>query len=219
MYVLVHGVAHGAWCWERTRTDLVAAGHEVVALDLALTSLADDASIVVDALDRFDGPKILVGHSYGGLVISKAAGERADVEHLVYVAAIMLDGDQLFTDVGAEFDATELAGALVIGDDGTFTVAHETALVAFYNECSHDDARNAAAQLRPTSITCVMSPAGAEPWRTIPSTYVVCERDQAIDAAMQRSMAQRATKVVVLDTDHSPFLSRPKEFLAVLTAG
>ena len=217
-FVLVHGVAHGAWCWGQTRADLVVLGHGVTAVDLALTSLDDDAAIVMNTLDEIDGPVVLVGHSYGGHVISKAAHERADVAHLVYVAAMLLGGDEVFTDVSVAFAPSQLGDALVIAEDGRFTVDPKAATGCFYNECTPETAIDAVAQLRATSLGCVTVPSGAEPWRGIPSTYVVCDRDNAIHPEMQRMMAQHAAHTVAIDTDHSPFMSTPAELLVILVA-
>ena len=94
-FVLVHGLCHGGWCWEPTATDLAALGHDVTAVDLPLTGLDDDASVVTHTLDRLDGPVVLVGHSYGGLVISRVANGRDDVSHLVYIAALMIGADDV----------------------------------------------------------------------------------------------------------------------------
>ena len=75
-FMLVHGICHGSWCWSDTVERLAERDHRAVAVDLPLTSLADDAATVGDAIDGLDGPVILVGHSYGGLVISVAAAGR-----------------------------------------------------------------------------------------------------------------------------------------------
>jgi len=107
-FVLVHGAGHGAWCWERTERDLAARGHSSVAVDLPLTSLEEDAAAVSECLDSLDGQAILVGHSYGGLVISKAAGDRTDVEQLVYVAAVLVDADESILTLASGFPSSPL---------------------------------------------------------------------------------------------------------------
>ncbi len=205
-FVLVHGICHGAWCWERTVEGLTERGHHVVAVDLPLTSLAADAATVEEAVDEIAEQAILVGHSYGGLVISKAAAGRSDVEQLVYVAAVMLDSDDVFLERTADFPATPLAGQVEI-TDGRIVVSPDAAIVGFYNTCDAADAAAAAGRLRPTSAECLATPPGAEPWRTIPSTYLLCDQDQAIHPDMQRWMSSRAGEVIAYDTDHSPFLS------------
>jgi pimeloyl-ACP methyl ester carboxylesterase len=217
-YVLVHGVCHGGWCWSQVAERLVERGHDVVAVDLPLTSLEDDAAEVRRALDAAPAPVVLVGHSYGGLVISMAAGGRTDVRHLVYVAAVMLDGDD---DPGArfaEFPPTTLFQGDIVTDDGRLVIPPDHAIVSFYAECDPDVAQAAAERLRPTALACLGTPTGAEPWRTVPSTYVLCERDQAIHPDLQRWMSTRARTVVTFDTDHSPFFSMPDELTEVLAS-
>lgn len=215
-YVLVHGMAHGAWCWEQVAPELERRGHRVTAVDLALTGLGDDAAVVADALDAADGPVTLVGHSYGGLVISRAADGRADVGHLVYVAAVLLDAGDVLLERAFEFPNTALVEAAQFLDDGTVVIDPAGAAAAFYGTCDPAVAQRAVARLRPTAVACLSEPPGAEPWRTIPSTYVLCEQDGAVHPNLQRWMSPRAGRVVTFDTDHSPFYSAPERLLEVL---
>ena len=210
--MLVHGVAHGAWCWSRTRADLVRRGHDVFAVDLPLTSLDDDATAVRRALDEWGRHAVLVGHSYAGLVISRAAAERTDVQHLVYVAAMLIDGGDVYLDRMRTFPAAPINDKVELSADGNFVVPAEAAVGCFYNECDSGEATEAARRLRPTAVACLAVATGAEPWRSIPSTYVLCERDRAIHPDFQRWMSTRAGDVVTLDTDHSPFMSMPERF-------
>jgi len=214
-FLCVHGVCHGGWCWDKTKSDLEALGHTVSAPDLPLTSLANDANAVGDILDASAEPSVLVGHSYGGSVISKAAAGRTDVAHLVYVAAIMISKDDVFTDVSAPYQS-ELGNHLIVSEDNTFCVEQKGAIDAFYHRCDPQEAADAAARLRPTSFNCVSEPSGAEPWNSIASTYVLCRQDKAISAELQTLMSQRAATTVTIDTDHSPFYSAPKELHRVL---
>jgi pimeloyl-ACP methyl ester carboxylesterase len=213
--MLVHGVAHGAWCWSRTRADLVRRGHDVVAVDLPLTGLDDDATAVRRALDDWGRHAVLVGHSYAGLVISKAA-EPADVQHLVYVAAMLIDGGDVYLERMSEFPAAPINDEVELMVDGNFVVPADAAVGCFYNECDRAEAEDAARRLRPTAAACLGVATGAEPWRSIPSTYVLCARDRAIHPDFQRWMSTRAGEVVTLDTDHSPFMSLPEQFADLL---
>jgi pimeloyl-ACP methyl ester carboxylesterase len=214
--VLVHGVGHGAWCWSRTKADLVGRGHDVLAVDLPLTGLHDDATALRRGLDDWGRDAVLVGHSYAGLVISKAASERTDVQHLVYVAAMLVDGGDVYLTRMIEFPAAPINDEVELTADGNFVVQAKTAVRCFYNECDSGEAEDAARRLRPTAAACVTVPTGAEPWRAIPSTYVLCLRDRAIHPDFQRWMSTRAGEVVTLDTDHSPFMSAPEEFADLL---
>jgi pimeloyl-ACP methyl ester carboxylesterase len=214
--MLVHGLAHGSWCWSRTKADLTDRGHEVVAVDLPLTGLDDDAAAVRGALDDWGQNAVLVGHSYAGLVISKAAAGRRDVQHLVYVAAMVVDGGDVYLERMSEFPAAPINSEVELSADGNFVVRPETAVECFYNECDRNEAAVAARRLRPTAAACVAVPTGAEPWTSIPSTYVLCERDRAIHPDFQRWMSTRAAEVVTLDTDHSPFMSLPDRLADLL---
>ena len=214
--MLVHGVGHGAWCWRRTKADLVDRGHDVVAVDLPLTGLGDDAAAVQRALDDWGRSVMLVGHSYAGLVISKAAAERRDVQHLVYVAAMLVDGGDVYLDRMREFAAAPINAEVDLTADGNLVVRPETAVGCFYNECDRAEAEEAARRLRPTAARCLSEPPGVEPWRSIPSTYVLCLRDRAIHPDFQRWMSARAGEVVTFDTDHSPFMSMPERFVDLL---
>ena len=214
--MLVHGVGHGAWCWHRTKADLVDRGHDVVAVDLPLTGLGDDAAAVQRALDDWGRSVMLVGHSYAGLVISKAAAERRDVQHLVYVAAMLVDGGDVYLDRMREFAAAPINAEVDLTADGNLVVRPETAVGCFYNECDRAEAEEAARRLRPTAARCLSEPPGVERWRSIPSTYVLCLRDRAIHPDFQRWMSARAGEVVTFDTDHSPFMSMPERFVDLL---
>jgi pimeloyl-ACP methyl ester carboxylesterase len=214
--LLVHGVAHGSWCWRGTKAALVDRGHDVLAVDLPLSGLEDDAAVVRAALDGWGQDVVLVGWSYGGLVISRAASGRRDVHHLVYVAAMMVDGGDVFLERMRQFPSAPLNAGVEFTADGNFVVPPQTAVECFYNECDRDDAAVAAGRLRPTAVACLAVPTGAEPWASIPSTYVLCERDRAIHPDFQRWMSTRAGEVVTLDTDHSPFVSLPDRFVDLL---
>jgi pimeloyl-ACP methyl ester carboxylesterase len=171
---------------------------------------------VESALDDWGRDAVLVGHSYAGLVISKAATRRHDVQHLVYVAAMMIDGGDVYVERMSQFLAAPLTSGVELTADGNFVVPPQTAVACFYNECDKDDAAVAARRLRPTAAACLATPTQAEPWASIPSTYVLCERDNAIHPDFQRWMSTRAGEVVTLDTDHSPFMSLPDRFADLL---
>jgi pimeloyl-ACP methyl ester carboxylesterase len=217
-FVLVHGAGHGAWCWERTERDLAAAGHQSTSLDLPLTGLADDAAAVRQCLDAVTEPAILVGHSYGGLVISEAAGGRDDVAQLVYVAAVLLSADEDVLSQAGDFPLTPLMEQLEYTEDGFMTFSPETALDCFYRETPREIAEAASVRMRPTATGDMALSPGHDPWKTIPTTYIVCERDRALSPEMQRAMAKNAGRVESIDTDHSPFVSRPEEFCRILVS-
>ncbi len=215
--VLIHGAWHGAWCWEQVAAELDLLGVENHAVELPLTGHADDVAAVAAALDAVPGPKVAVSHSYGGLVASGAADGRDDVSHLVYLCAFLLDKGERVLDNLMDLEPPKLFDALRTTDDGRSYIDPSGAVPAFYAECPSALAEAAIPRLRPMDPTSTMHPCLGEPWRHVPTTYVICERDGAINSEAQRRMARRAGTVVTLDTDHSPFLSKIPETVRIIT--
>jgi pimeloyl-ACP methyl ester carboxylesterase len=207
--VLVHGAWHGAWCWEKVVTLLDGAGVPSVAVELPLTSLADDVAATRQAVDAIGGPVVLCGHSYGGVVISEA-GDHPDVRHLVYLCAFVVEeGHSGMNAVDEPTPSGDLEHAVRLGEDGSVTLDRQSARTCFYLDCSPADADAALDRLRPTAMACLIGTTTTAAWRHRPSTYVVCTEDKAGHPDLQRTMARRCTDVVEWPTSHSPFLSRP----------
>jgi pimeloyl-ACP methyl ester carboxylesterase len=212
--VLVHGAWHGAWCWERVIPLLDTAAIPVVVVDLPSVShdnatLHDDAGYVRGALDSIEGEVVLLGHSYGGAVIT-AAGVQPHVAHLVYLCAFALEaGESVATNAltGGE-GPSELSAAVVVGE-GVLTIDPERAIGAFFHDCEPDVATAAIERLRPQSLAAFEGEVDAAAWHDKPATYVVCTEDRALPVALQRSNAARIGEWVDWPTSHSPFLSRP----------
>jgi pimeloyl-ACP methyl ester carboxylesterase len=229
--VLVHGAWHGAWCWDRVVPRLASAGIEATAIDLPghgadpgpSGDLHGDAASVRRELDRLGGDVVLVGHSYGGAVITEA-GDHPAVGHLVYVAAFALDeGESCLSSAIAKADALDhqgrpnLAAGFVEGPGRTITVERTIAATCFFNDCDDDTAAWALDRLGPQpQITLAQAPE-AVAWRKTPSTYAVCADDMAVHPGLQRILARRCGSVTEWPTGHSPFLSRP-DLVAALVA-
>jgi pimeloyl-ACP methyl ester carboxylesterase len=218
--VLVHGAWHGPWCWDELVPALEAHGLAAATVDLpssgpdvtALGDLAADVAAVTAVLDAVEGPKILLGHSYGGLPVTQAAAGREDVVHLMYVCAFMLDtGVSLIDAAGGQ-----PVSWWRLSDDGTWMTPDRPEEV-FYGDCGPAVAAAAAARLQPQSLSSVRQPLQAAAWESIPSTYVVADRDPELPRFVQEGMATgRAARVVHIDAGHSPFLSRPRELAAMV---
>ena len=214
MVVLVHGAWHGAWCWEPVVTRLDAAGRRSVAVDLpsvssASATLADDVACVRAALDAVDGEALLVGHSYGGVVVTDA-GRHPAVAHVAYLTAFALEPGESANEntlTGGE-GVSELSDALVLGD-GVLTIPGDLAVPVFFHDCAPDVARDAARRLRPMALAALQGKVEGAAWREKPATYAVCTDDHALPVALQESNAARIGNSVEWPTSHSPFLSRP----------
>jgi pimeloyl-ACP methyl ester carboxylesterase len=218
--VLVHGAWHGAWCWDEVVRRLDTAGIPNVALDNpsvtnSNASLADDVDNVTQALDKIDGPVVLVGHSYGGAIVTDA-GTHPLVRHLVYCSAFALDvGESVMKNslVGGEVGPLDEA---LCFDGDVVTVDRAGAIAAFYHDCADEVARAAASQLRPQAFGALGGVVRAAAWRTIASTYLLCTDDRALTPALQRSSAARVSTTVEIAASHSPFLSRPNDVADLL---
>jgi pimeloyl-ACP methyl ester carboxylesterase len=216
--VLVHGAWHGAWCWDAVVAGLEARRVPVTAVELPLTSLADDVAATRAAIDGAGGPVVLCGHSYGGSVITEA-GDHPAVAHLVYLCAFALEPGESPANAAPDAGApsTDLGSALRISEDGaTVDLDRDGARAAFYQDCDPADADAALARLRPMALGCLMTPVTKAAWRDRPSTYAVCTEDQAVHEDLQRVLAARCTTSVEWPTGHSPFLSRPELVVELL---
>jgi pimeloyl-ACP methyl ester carboxylesterase len=216
--VLVHGAWHGAYCWDGVVAELRRLGVTATAVELPLTGLHADAAAARSAIETAGPASVVVGHSYGGNVISAAAAGVRNVARLVYLAAFLTQPDE---DTVALISA-KLAESLVVDERG-MTVDPAAAAEIFYGDADPVTAAEMIARLRPMPLLAIEAsqtePAWTEPaWRSVPATYVVCTNDQAIPAESQRKMATRAAEVVEWPTDHSPFVTCP-EAIAELIAG
>jgi pimeloyl-ACP methyl ester carboxylesterase len=210
--VLVHGAFHGPWCFERVVSALTASGLRTTSVDLLAPGqqapdLHSNAALVTAVLDDAPGPVVLVGHSYGGAVITEAGAHPA-VAHLVYLSGLAPDADEdcggyLFPDGGGRLPA---GFAL---PDAPAVVDPAVAGGQFYHDCDEADAAWAVERLRPQPLAWMGQQPNQVAWRAKPSTYVVCADDRAIDPAQQRLWAARCTDTVEWPCGHSPFLTQP----------
>ena len=207
MVVLVHGAWHGAWCWDAVVKELSDRGVPAAAVELPLTGFRNDVAAVRRALEEAGDEVVVCAHSYGGMVVSTAAQGVAGVRHLVFLTAFQTaEGEDMATLLMRE--PSPLTTAMVIGPGGV-TVDPSRLHEVFYADSAPSVAAGLAARLRPMPLEDPGVMTGTPAWGEVPSTYVICARDNAIAPATQRFMAARAGQVVEWDSDHSPFLTRP----------
>lgn len=227
-YILVHGALHGSWCWQRVVAPLRDAGHTVDAVDLPGATLAADLEayeqVVADAVNRAKPPVILVGHSLGGVTVSKFVQGRPDaVARLVLVNALLVEnGEAALPKLQTAGDdcAFMSPGALVFSEDGTaVSVARRFVVDGFYNRCSVADADWASAQLRPEPVSPLMVPLrlSDDGFGSVPKAYLGSREDRVLPWRFQLEMSNAAgAQFVELHGDHSPFLSVPDDLVAYL---
>jgi len=212
--VLVHGAWHGAWCFEPVVERLERGGFAVAAVDLPLEGPTSDVEAARTCIAQHPGA-VVVGHSYGGFVITQAAAG-LDVSHLVYLAAFMPDTGENVGATAARAPRTVLNDAMVVQEDGRIAIEPSLAVEAFYHDCDRAAAEAAVSRLRPQRFESYPILQGAPPWRSVPSTYVVCVDDRALAPSLQRELAGRAGAVVEWEGAHSPFLAQPERVAELL---
>ena len=208
--VLVHGLWHQPAHFDRLAEELRAQGATVRVPRLHRGSLAADTSTVQAAVDRCLTEPVVVGHSYGGSVITGL--ER--VRHLVYVAAFVPAAGESGALLGG-------AGALVNAavrrhEDGSTSIRPEQAREVLYADCTEADGERAAGLLvrqRPGHGRGVPRRIA---WESVGSTYLRCGQDRALSPELQERMGERCTTTVSLEASHSPFISRPRQLAGLI---
>lgn len=227
-FLLVHGAAHGAWCWRDVLTPLRAAGHSVRAIDLP--GHGDDPTPVEDVtLERYadailaaiDEPAILVGHSMAGYPIT-LAGERAPdrIAALVYLCAYTPWPGLSLAAMRLQAPAQPLIEAMQISDDRVWMTFDPAMIEAkFYHDCppgtlDYARPRLRAQAIQPNSVAIETTATSAD----LPRHYIACADDRAIPPAFQDQMAARFAPANrhVLNTGHSPFFAAPDKLAQIL---
>jgi pimeloyl-ACP methyl ester carboxylesterase len=217
--VLVHGAWADGSSWNAVVQRLQRDGYPVRVPPNPLRSLPGDAATVAAFLSTLAGPIVLVGHSYGGAVITNAATGNPNVKALVYVNAFAPDqGETVLPLAGPEsalavdpttvFDFVPYPGAPE-GDIDLY-LKRDVFLTSFATGVPRNTASVLYATQRPFALSAGNQPSGVPAWRTIPSWYLVGTRDSIIPAAQQRFMAQRAdARIVEINAGHLSLVSRP----------
>jgi pimeloyl-ACP methyl ester carboxylesterase len=204
--VLVHGAFASPAGWERVAAALHKDGYETAAPALGLDSLGGDVSIVQATLDSIAGDKILVGHSYGGFVISNAATGRTDVRGLVYTAAYVPDTGETSQSLNAGYaPAAFLApGHLELAPSFPYVIIDPQYFRDdFAQDLNPKLAAKLAASQHPTSFAILDSASGPGAWHNLPSWYAISGADRVVDPDLQRFMARRAGSTTVQFDDAS----------------
>lgn len=215
--VLVHGAFADGSGWRPVHDRLTARGYRVSIVQNPLTSLADDVAATTRVLDRQDGPTVLVGHSWGGTVITEA-GTHDDVAALVYVAALVPDSGQTS---GQQYEGFAPTPEFVIdvGDDGFGFLAPDTFQQGFAADLDDADAAFLRDSQVPVAMSVFAEPVTTAAWHHRPSWAVYGTEDKAFDQAMLRHMAERAgATTTTVPGSHAVFLSQADAVVDVIVA-
>jgi pimeloyl-ACP methyl ester carboxylesterase len=216
--VLVHGAFADASGFGGVIRELSSAGHEVVAPPNPLRSVAFDASAVSAVVKAIEGPVLLVGHSYGGAVITQAGADLDNVVGLVYVAAFGIDVGESCASVQGPYPPSMLAStsyptpydAAGAPSGPDLYIRKDQFRETFCADVPVDVAEVMYATQRPLSLAALTENATKAAWKTKPSWYLVSQRDNAIPPDAERFMAQRMGAVTdEIDGSHTAFIAQP----------
>lgn len=208
--ILVHGAFSDGSAWSHVIPILEKAGHRVIAVQLPEHSLSDDVATVKRAIDFVKGPSILVGHSYGGMVISNAAYNNPNVKGLVFIAALALKDGQSFSDVA---DVKKIPKDLFVADKGGFIYLSSTKFHdSFAQDVNISEADIMAAVQKPINQSILAEKSGPPAWKQIPSWYQISENDRMIPPPLEQMFAKQINATTLsIPSSHASLVSHPKE--------
>lgn len=214
--VLVHGAFADALGWQKLIPILAQDGYTVLAVENPLQSLDGDVVTTKRFLDSVKGPIVLVGHSYGGAVITGAAAGNPNVKALVYLAAFAPDNGEAVGAFGEKYPA-DLSKALRPDSAGFLYVDRAQFRQDFAADVDPGDVAVAAATQKPLNSSVFTASVPVAAWKTIPSWYVVSKQDHAINPDLERFYAKRMNAhTTEIDASHVAFISHPKEIAKVI---
>jgi pimeloyl-ACP methyl ester carboxylesterase len=213
--VLVHGAWGDGSAWSQVIPILEKAGHRVIAVQLPLHSLADDIATVKRAIDLLAGPTILVGHSYGGMVITNAAYNNPNVKGLVYVAAFAPQQGQ---SLGDFVDAKKLPKDFLIIDKGGFAYLNPKLFPqSFAQDVNPAQAEIMAVVQKPINISILAEKSGPPAWKQLPTWYQISENDHMIPPAVEQMFAKQMNATTIsLPSSHASLVSHPNEIAQLI---
>ncbi|MCE7044585.1 alpha/beta hydrolase [Dyadobacter sp. CY312] len=212
--VFVHGLWADGSGWNSLIPTLLKEGHEVISVQNPLTTLEDDVAATQKALARLEGPTVLVGHSWGGAVIT-AAGNDPKVKTLVYVAALAPDEGESLGELSEKYPA-EASKHLQIAND-LIWMGLEGMQKHFAGDLPEEDTLLMYATQGPASLALFGAQVTTPAWKQKPSWYIVAKNDHTINPDLERLFADRmGANITELDSSHVPMLSQPEAVLKII---
>jgi pimeloyl-ACP methyl ester carboxylesterase len=208
-------IVHGAWAdgssWSKVIPLLQAKGLHVVAVQNPLSSLADDVAATKRAIALQDGPVLLVGHSYGGVVITEAGNDRK-VVGLVYVAALAPSDGESVASITKPYPPAPLGSEVKADAEGFLTVTPKGIAEDLAQDLTDDEKQLLTATQGPTAAAVFGSTVTTAAWKTKPSWFVIASNDRAVSPDLEKAeaTAMKATSITI-SSSHVPMLSHPKE--------
>jgi pimeloyl-ACP methyl ester carboxylesterase len=212
--VFVHGLWADGSCFSKLIAPLQADGHEVIAVQYGLDSAAGDVAAVKYTLGRVSGPILLVGHSYGGTVIT-AAGTDPRVAGLVYIAALAPDSNETSQSQQDQFPRSEVFSRVEVAE-GRAWMAH-AGIESFAGDLPAAEKQVVWATHQAPAADLLNQKVEGTAWKSKPSWYIVATQDRTVQPELQRFVAKRmGAKVHEVNSSHVPMLSQPQFVLDVI---
>jgi pimeloyl-ACP methyl ester carboxylesterase len=208
--VLVHGAWADAASWDKVIPILQKAGHRVIAVELPEHSLADDVATAKRAINLVGGPVTLVGHSYGGFVITNAAYNNPNVKNLVYIAAFAPKEGQTISDF---VNPSKVPQGYLIKDERGFLYINPNIFHDFFaQDLDTTETNIMAAVQKPINSSIFAEKSGPPAWKQLPTWYQVSENDHAIPPDAERIFAKQMNATTIsLPASHVSYISHPNE--------
>jgi len=214
-------LVHGAWAdgssWSAVIEDLQANGYKVTAPQFPLTSLADDVARLRQVLALQEGPTILVGHSYGGQIITALGPDAPNVAGLGYIAAFGLDEGESLGALLSQGPTPPALAHQLVDKQGFVWLPEDDFVNHFAADVDPVKARVMYAVQQPLAATAFNQVMGVPAWKSLPSWYLITTNDEALPPAAQRLFARRmGATVIEVPSSHLPFVSHPRDVVKLI---
>lgn len=217
--VLIHGAFADGSSWNAVTEDLQAKGYTVTAPQFPLTSLADDLARLRQVLAWLDGPTIVVGHSYGGQIITALGADTGNVVALVYVAAFGLDEGESIAALGGDAPPAPALANIIVDQQGFGRLPEDDFVSHFAADVDPVKAKVMHASQPPLAMSVFEDKVGTPLWKSLPSWYLVAANDEAIAPDAERMFAKRmGAETVEVASSHAAMVSHPDAVVKLIEA-
>jgi pimeloyl-ACP methyl ester carboxylesterase len=208
--VLVHAAWADGSSWNKVTIELQRRGFNVVAAQIPLTSFTDDVAALRRVMRRQDGPVVLVGHSYGGAVITAAGAGESKLKALVFIAAVVPDEGETVGEIFGRVSPHAKAPKLQPDSDGLLWLKVDDFRNAVAPDAPSEETAFMAVTQKPIALKCLGEPMTRPAWEEKPSWFLVADSDIMVSPDTQRFTAMRMKSTVIsLPVDHTPLASQP----------
>ena len=217
--VMIHGAFADGSSWSAVVEDLQTKGYQVTAPQFPQTSLAADVARLRQVLGWLNGPTILVGHSYGGQVMTALGDDAPGVIALVYIAAFGLDEGETIAALGADAPPDPALANLIVDEQGFGRLPEDDFVGHFAADVPPEKARVMHAAQQPVSVSVFEDVMGTPAWKSLPCWYLVAANDEAIAPEAERMFAERMkAETVEIASSHVAMVSHPEAVATLIEA-